>query len=109
MSTRRVSVVLLALLAMTACDRRPAPGDFSVGMTRAAVVATFGDPERTRTLIRDTEHVWGPIEDFWLDVVPGAHVEIWYYPARGGTVELYFVNDSATVLGTGFAPEGAVF
>lgn len=100
---------LWASLALTACNRPPHPDDFEVGMTRETVIAEFGQPQRTRTMTRDFPHVWGPIEHFWPKVPPGARIEIWYYPARGGTVELYFVNGSATVQGTGFGPEGAVY
>lgn len=109
MAPHGLRLILCTCLVLTACDRLPDPGGFSAGMTRDAVVARFGEPEGKQTLLRDTEHVWGPIEDFWADVDRGARVEIWTYPVQGGTVELYFVNDSTTVQGTGFAPEGAVF
>jgi len=39
----------------------------------------------------------------------GSSVEIWAYRVQGGSVELYFVDESARVQGVGFAPLGAVF
>ena len=39
----------------------------------------------------------------------GSSVEVWVYRVEGGSVELYFIDASERVQGTGFAPEGAVF
>ena len=89
-------------------------------MDRAAVLAKFGHPDREQTLFKQSNPIWGPIEDFWSEVPNGAKVEIWSYPSQTrlvegsaettpGSTELYFVNDSQTVQGVGFAPEGVVY
>jgi hypothetical protein len=78
-------------------------------MSRQEVLAAFGEPRRRDVLVKSGTPVFGPIETFWSTVSPGARVEIWSYPATGGTVELYFVDDSSEVEGTGFAAEGAVY
>lgn len=104
-----VVLALVAALALAACSPAPRPSDFRVGMTREEVVAEFGEPDARRSLVKSSPAIWGPIETFWSGVPSGARVEIWSYAARGGTVELYFVDGSSRVRGTGFAPEGAVF
>lgn len=78
-------------------------------MSRQQVVAAFGEPHRRESLVKSAQSVWGPIETFWSSVPLGARVEIWSYPVSGGTVELYFVDDSSKVKGMGFAAEGAVY
>lgn len=78
-------------------------------MSRRQLVAEFGEPPDRQSLVKSSPHIFGPIETFWSSVPAGARVEIWSYPATGGTVELYFVDGSPEVRGTGFAPEGAVF
>lgn len=101
--------ILAGFLLYAGCSAPP-PGDaFETGMSRDEVVARFGEPRR-QTAIRKTEApIWGAIESFWDTAPMGSLIEIWEYPAQGGTVELYFVDGSDTVRGTGFAPEGAVF
>ena len=89
-------------------------------MDRSAVLAKFGPPDQEQTLFKQSNPIWGPIEDFWPEVPNGAKVEIWSYESRTrlvegsaettpGSTELYFVNDSMTVQGVGFAPEGVVY
>jgi hypothetical protein len=78
-------------------------------MSREQVLATFGEPQQRQSLVKSDPRIWGPIEEFWPSVKAGSRVEIWSYPARGGSVELYFVDGSPRVQGRGFAPEGAVF
>lgn len=107
--SRLIVVAVVFGLALTACSDAAAPGDFRVGATRAEVLASHGDPERRQTLRKVDESVLGPIEDFWPSVPDGNTVEIWAYPVEGGTIELYFVDDSEHVKGKGFAPSGAVF
>lgn len=93
---------------------------FEVGMDRSAVLVNFGPPDQQQTLFKQSNAIWGPIEDFWSEVPSGAKVEIWSYASRTrlvegsaettpGSTELYFVNDSMTVQGVGFAPEGVVY
>jgi hypothetical protein len=103
------ALVMLCAFAVEACGSLPRPSDFQIGMSRQQVVAAFGEPERRRSLVKSDPSILGPIETFWSSVPSGAEVEIWSYPARGGTVELYFVDGSSEVRGTGFAPEGAVY
>lgn len=114
--------VLTALVVTNAaCSSAPDHAWFAVGMSRAAVIEQFGEPDRQQTLRKTDESIWGAIESFWAEVPMGSQVEVWHYSARvevigddgsafsDGTTELYFVDGSATVQGIGFAPRGAVF
>ncbi len=98
-----------ALLVLLACPGTPAARDFQVGATREEILESFGAPSREQSLRKTGEAVWGPIEEFWSQVPLNSTVEIWAYPVEGGSVELYFIDASERVQGTGFAPEGAVF
>lgn len=91
------------------CQGRPAASEFRVGASRAELLDAYGPPAHRQSVTKKGEAIWGPIETFWQQVPEGSTVEIWAYPVEGGTLELYFVDGSERVQGTGFAPEGAVF
>lgn len=101
--------LIVALLLGPACSETPLASDFRVGATRAEVLEAFGTPSQEQSFVKTGDAIWGPIEDFWSRVPLESSVEIWAYRVEGGTVELYFVDGSERVQGTGFAPEGAVF
>ena len=100
---------LTAVIVGAGCSRLPRAGDFHVGATRQEIVKSFGEPSREQLLRKTGEAVWGPIEGFWSQVPHNSTVEIWDYRVEGGTVELYFIDGSNRIQGTGFAPQGAVF
>jgi hypothetical protein len=99
----------LACADPAALSDLPNPGDFRTGMTRGQIVESFGSPASKQSYQKTDGPMWGAIEDFWSKVPAGGRVELWAYPAVGGTMELYFVDESEHVVGTGFAPEGVVF
>lgn len=105
----RAIFYLAASPLLFACGTGPQAADFQVGMSRQAVVAAFGEPDQRQTMVKSGPHIFGPIETFWTSVPAGATVEIWSYEVSGGSVELYFVNGSDEIQGTGFAPEGAIY
>ena len=89
-------------------------------MERSIVLATFGSPDQEQIMFKQSAAIWGPIEEFWVKVPDRAKVEIWSYESRAqlvegsaettrGSTELYFVDDSPTVRGVGFAPKGVVY
>ena len=113
-------VLVWVVLGCNEADSGPDHSAFVVGMERATILATFGPPDHEQTMIKQSEAIWGPIEDFWQQVPNGAKIEIWSYESQArlvegsdettrGSTELYFVDDSPTVLGIGFAPDGVVY
>ncbi len=100
---------ILAVSVVLACSNSPRPGDFQVGATRQQVLESFGAPSLRQTYSKQDDAIWGPIEDFWARVPLNSTVEVWSYQVKGGTVELYFVDESERVQGKGFAPEGVVY
>lgn len=118
----RASRCVLATWAalVLACEDLPEHESFSVGMSRAAIVDRYGEPDRTSRLQKKDDRIWGPIEDFWSHVPLGSSVEIWKYRTTAeweadsgkrtpGTTEIYFVDRSQVASGLGFAPEGVVY
>lgn len=110
------------LLLLAACEskRIPLHSDFSVGMSKPTLIARFGPPDQKQTMYKRSDAVWGPIEDFWHNVPPNAKIEIWSYKSLSaleagnprlteGNTELYFIEDTYTVDGIGFAPAGVVY
>lgn len=113
-------VLVWSVLGCSEADSVPGHADFEVGMERAAILATFGPPDHEQTLLKQSEAIWGPIEDFWPQVPTGAKIEVWSYESQArlvegsdettrGSTELYFVDESTTVQGVGFAPDGVVY
>ncbi len=113
MTTVRFSCysALFALVASTilACSDLPGPDAFKAGVSREQLLETYGTPSREQTFIKKDEAIWGPIEDFWVRVPLNSSVEVWTYRVKGGSIELYFIDKSAEVQGTGFAPDGVDF
>jgi hypothetical protein len=104
--TRTAALLPLVWLA---CSQAPSSEELRIGATRTVILETHGSPQRKQLLSKSDEPIWGAIEEFWESVPVGSSIEIWAYPVEGGTLELYFVDHSEQVQGTGFAPTGAVF
>ena len=104
---------ILLLSGFVACQvfssHQPNREQFLAGMTKQQLLSGFGEPSQKHTTIKNTEHIWGPIESLWYKVPMGTKIETWSYKAKGGLVELYFLDDSPVVSDTGFAAEGAVY
>ena len=114
--------LVISLVFLAACDPSvPNHSNFTVGMARDKILSEFGEPQGKQMLTKSTEHIWGPIEEFWPRVPYGASVEIWSYDSlwisnskgnaydHAGQTQLYFVNDSKQVNGIGFHTKGAVY
>ena len=108
-NARNLALLILAVSVVLACSNSPRPGDFKVGATRQQVLESFGAPSLRKTYSKQDDAIWGPIEDFWARVPLNSSVEVWSYQVKGGTLELYFVDESERVQGKGFAPEGVVY
>lgn len=102
-------LALTALLGTGGCSSPPKPDEFQIGSTRGEIMEAHGPPVREQTFTNTGQIIWGAIEEFWPSVPRGGSVLIWAYPVEGGTLELYFIDGSTRVQGTGLAPEGAVF
>jgi hypothetical protein len=99
----------VSLVLGLACSSTPMPSDFHIGATREELLESFGAPSRKQSFLKRDDAIWGAIEDFWFQVPLDSTVEVWAYRVQGGTIELYFVDSSQRVQGTGFAPDGVVF
>jgi hypothetical protein len=108
-NARSRALLILAASVVLACSNSPQPSDFNVGATRQQVLESFGAPSLRQTYSKRDDAIWGPIEDFWARIPLNSTVEVWSYQVNGGTVELYFVDESERVQGKGFAPEGVVY
>jgi hypothetical protein len=109
-------LVLVSVLLLACGDSAPeAPGELAVGATRTDLIARHGPPVRQETLVKQEEAIWGPIETFWSSVPMGSTVELWAYPStlpgsgEPCEIELYFVDGSDEVKGTGVYVEGVVY
>ena len=112
--------LLLTILAVTlplGCTPDPTlplHSEFEIGASRGEIQQEFGYPERTQSFHKQGGGIWGAIETFWGTVPVGSTVEVWSYrsenPTMGaGHTELYFVDNSNTVNGRGFHPDGVVY
>jgi hypothetical protein len=108
-NVRNCTLLALAFSTVLACSGSPGPGDFRVGASRKQILESFGAPSRQQIFLKTNKHIWGPIEDFWYRIPLNSRVEVWTYRVEGGSIELYFVDQSEQVLGTGFAPDGVDF
>ena len=105
------SILVLSVLTVTiaSCVSLPSAVDFEIGVSKSELLAEYGSPSTIRHIVKERGAVFGPIETFWSGLSDGDRVEIWSYGVEGGSVELYFLNETNRVDGTGFAAEGAVY
>ncbi len=101
--------VVITLALVLGCATLPDAAQFQSSQSRVQLLERFGPPAHRKSFHKTGEGIWGPIENFWPKVPLGSTVEIWTYPVRGGTVELYFVDGSERAQGAEFSPEGAVY
>ena len=101
--------ILMVLVA--ACQSSTSsPSELRVGLSKAEVLELLGEPGVRGTLVKQTESIWGPQEEWWDQVEMGASLETWSYLYPGeGTQFVYFLNKSDIVSFTAYTPEGVVY
>lgn len=126
MSRRTIIVLMLALAlaGVPGCegdDRQTSGGNeapaaegswrsISVGMSGEEVERALGEPSEMELIIKQTESIWGPQEEWWHRVAMGDTLHTWSYEFPGeGTFAAYFLGESDTVSFTAFMPEGVVY
>jgi hypothetical protein len=92
----------------------PLHSEFKIGASKVNIRREFGNPNRTQSLYKRGDGIWGEIETFWGTVPLGSTVEVWFYrsenlPMGAGHTELYFIDNSKKVNGRGFSPKGVVY
>ena len=81
-----------------------------VGMTKAEVSAALGEPAEKKTNTKQSEHIWGPPEEWWDELEMGDAFETWSYKYPGeGTYSVYFLRGEQTVSHISFTEEGIVY
>ena len=70
-----------------------------MGVNKAYLRQTLGEPDEIEELVRSEEHIFGPIEDLWYKIEMGEKIVTWKYATDDGRKELYFVNDTSEVAG----------
>lgn len=79
-------------------------------MTKAEVVETIGEPTEKKTTTKQTEHIWGPPEEWWDELKMGDAFETWPYKYPGeGTYSVYFLRGAQTVSHVSFAEGRMVY
>ncbi len=117
-STRWIlaAVTLAAIVSsLVACSSTDAtlqtdePPHVWVGTSKADAVARLGQPDESKTIVKQQEHIWGPAEDFWYTLDMGDSIEIWTYKSPQGTLQLYFLRGSETVDYEAFVDKDIVY
>jgi len=76
-----------------------------IGMTREQVVATLGAASRTNWFDSDKPY-FGP---HFEDMPQGVKIEVWDYPDKHGTREIWFLKNSNAVWHTAFCGKNVRF
>lgn len=113
MKTEIIMCLMCFGLLATSCTKiRPAShkADYvRLGTTKEHVISTLGSPNRTNSMTKTSEVVFGPVEAFWHVLQTGDVVEIWSYVEPTGMSQIYFIRGSNTVHYTYFIHKGVVF
>lgn len=101
--------ILLVLAAACQSSTSP-PSELRVGMSKVEVLELLGPPGVRGTLVKQTESIWGPQEEWWDQVEMGGSLETWSYLYPGeGTQFVYFLDELDTVSFTAYTPDGVVY
>ena len=92
-----IFVVLCVLLS--ACGREDLSETSYLGVDQSHLKEVLGEPDKIEELVRNEEHIFGPIEDLWYKIAMGEKIVTWKYETSDGWKELYFLNDSTEVVG----------
>jgi hypothetical protein len=106
------AIIVLSLAACQATESPPLTEKIprvEVGTSKTEVIAQLGEPDRQETIIKQTEAIFGPPEEWWHTLAMGDRVEIWSYERPQGTLQLYFLRDSETVDYEAFIDKGVVY
>ena len=109
--TRHLGLFLVLTVLVAACQISPSRGpQIQVGMSRAEVLDLLGPPGVKGTLIKQSETIWGPQEEWWDQIEMGDSLETWsYLYPQQGIQHVYFLNESEAVSFTAYTPEGVVY
>ncbi len=107
----QIGVFFILMVLVAACQSSTSPpSELRVGMSKAEVLELLGQPGVRGTLVKQTESIWGPQEEWWDQVEMGASLETWSYLHPGeGTQFVYFLDESDTVSFTAYTPDGVVY
>lgn len=94
--------VLLAVSAFVGCAGEELDTHSFTGLTKTEVRKRLGEPDDMRMLVKNTEHIWGPIEGMWYQLDMGDKIETWIYKTSSGRKEIYFLGTSDKVAGEFF-------
>ncbi|MFB3068842.1 MAG: hypothetical protein ACE1ZI_06170 [Acidobacteriota bacterium] len=107
----KLQMGLFFILLAAACQSSTSPpSELRVGMSKAEVLELLGPPGVRGTLVKQTESIWGPQEEWWDQVEMGGSLETWSYLYPGeGTQFVYFLDELDTVSFTAYTPDGVVY
>ncbi len=108
---RQIGLFFILWVLVAACQSSASsPSELQVGVSKAEVLELLGPPGVRGTLVKQTESIWGPQEEWWDQVEMGASLETWSYLYPGeGTQFVYFLDESDTVSFTAYTPNGVVY
>jgi hypothetical protein len=108
---RQIGLFFILWVLVAACQSSASPpSELQVGLSKAEVLELLGPPGVRGTLVKQTESIWGPQEEWWDQVEMGGSLETWSYLYPGeGTQFVYFLDESDTVSFTAYTPNGVVY
>jgi len=57
----------------------------------------YGEPQSIENIVKDSEQIFGPEENFWHKIPLGATLEVWGYINGKAAILVYFENGSEFV------------
>jgi len=95
----RFVVIVFFSIFIVACDRQNLSETSYLGVNKTYLIEKLGEPDQIEELVRNEDHIFGPIEELWYKIEMGEKIVTWKYETSDGWKELYFINDSTGVVG----------
>ena len=96
------TILTLFILSVSSCKNFGIEDMQFTGLQKDEVIQLLGEPDETEDIVKNAEHIFGPIEGLWYQIEIGEKIVIWRYESWNGYKELYFINDWPEVFGEFF-------
>ncbi len=95
---RLIYILLSVIIFIGGCQSEGLDEKIFTGLSKPQVKQMLGEPDKIEELIKDAEHIFGPVANIWYQIQIGDKIVIWIYETKIGRKELYFINDAPEVM-----------
>lgn len=105
----RTLFLLFIILLMACSEQKEISTLVETGQTKEQIKQILGKPSEISNFKKTTEYIWGPEEEFWIEIPNGKMIEVWHYKVSNGQLNLYFIGKNNYLSYKAFIPNDVVY